>query len=215
MSEPAYSMDEPMGRLPIESLVKKDDVLVDQALAGDREAFDALVLKYQDQAVSIANIVLKNFDLARDAAQNGFAKAYFNLKSFRKDASFKTWLVRIVMNEAKSIRRKERLRRYVPMWSSSTSEEGSEFSVLEIIPATGELPSQAAETHELKERMKEVVMKLPERERQVFMLHYFEELTLAEVAQVMEIAVGTAKAHLSHATEKFKTYFGKEGIQNG
>ena len=87
-----------------------DEVLAERASKGNREAFDALVLRYQFSAVLMAQSVLRNFELAKDASQNAFAKAYFRLSSFRKDSKFKTWFFRIVLNEAKDVLRKEKSR---------------------------------------------------------------------------------------------------------
>ncbi|MBI4395104.1 MAG: hypothetical protein HY583_02790, partial [Candidatus Omnitrophica bacterium] len=75
-------------------MVQSDELLVQKARQGNRDAFGVLVCRYQTQAVLVAHSVLKNMELAKDASQNAFAKAYFGLSKFRQDAQFKTWLFR-------------------------------------------------------------------------------------------------------------------------
>src|SRR3990167_5058365 len=108
-----------------------DEVLVQSAGQGNREAFDALVRRYQYRAVSIAKGILGNMELAKDASQNAFSKAYFALKSFRGDSKFKTWFYRILINEAKDILRKEKARGLFRFWREAEGEEGETESILE------------------------------------------------------------------------------------
>ena len=120
--------------------LKSDELLVQKARQGNRDAFGVLVRRHQAQAVLIAQSVLRNLELAKDASQNAFAKAYFGLDRFREEAQFKTWLFRIVFNEAKDIYRKEKARGLFKFWSPRQAEEEEE-SILEIIPASGDRKS--------------------------------------------------------------------------
>jgi len=187
-----------------------DEILVRSVRQGNREAFDALVRRYQVRAVSLAQSILQNHELAIDASQNAFAKAYFALKHFREDAQFKTWFLRILMNEAKDVLRKEKVRglfRFV-----NERDEGGEKSesILELIPSPNRSPKEELEAQETKDRLEQAIGKLPEMERAVFVLRYLQDTQLAEIAQVLGIAVGTVKAHLSHGSEKLKTMLQRE-----
>ncbi len=181
-----------------------DEALVARAREGNRDAFGALVLRYQARAVVIAQSILKNLELAKDASQNAFAKAYFGLGRFREEAKFKTWLFKIVVNEAKDVYRKERSRGLFKFWSAQETEEHETESILETIQSSGQSPREAFETQEAKERLERAIDELPEREREVFMLRYLNGLALSEVAETLGIAIGTVKAHLAHGTEKLK-----------
>ena len=181
-----------------------DEALVARAREGNRDAFGALVLRYQARAVVIAQSILKNLELAKDASQNAFAKAYFGLGRFREEAKFKTWLFKIVVNEAKDVYRKERSRGLFKFWSAQETEEHETESILETIQSSGQSPREAFETREAKERLERAIDELPEREREVFMLRYLSGLALSEVAETLGIAIGTVKAHLAHGTEKLK-----------
>src|SRR3989338_5108861 len=90
--------------------------LVEKARLGERKAYDALVLRYQRQVILMAHSILRNWELAKDASQNAFAKAYFRLDQLKDNRIFKTWLFRIVINEAKDVLRKEKVRGLFRFW---------------------------------------------------------------------------------------------------
>ncbi|MBI4394702.1 MAG: sigma-70 family RNA polymerase sigma factor [Candidatus Omnitrophica bacterium] len=186
-------------------IVQSDELLVQKARQGNRDAFGVLVRRYQTQAVLVAQSVLKNMELAKDASQNAFAKAYFGLSKFRQDAQFKTWLFRIVFNEATDVYRKEKSRGLFKFWSARETEEGEEESILEVIPSNNRSPREEFEVQEMKERLERAINQLPAREREVFLLRYLNGFEISGVAETLGIAVGTVKAHLAHGTEKLKS----------
>ncbi|OGX05992.1 MAG: hypothetical protein A3G87_04780 [Omnitrophica bacterium RIFCSPLOWO2_12_FULL_50_11] len=192
-----------------------DELLVERAREGNQAAFDALVLRYQGQAVAIAQSVVGEFHLAKDAAQNAFAKAYFGLKGFRSEAKFKTWLIRIVLNEARSVRRKERVRRFFFVSKARREGSGTIESVLEFVPSSEPLAQEVLSSEELKESIGRAIGTLPPRERDVLILHYFECLTFSEVAETLNVALGTVKAHLAHGLGKMKSIVTKAGVPHG
>ena len=188
----------------METTALSDEALIIKARQGDRDAFGVLVSRYQAQAILIAQSVLRNLELAKDASQNAFTKAYFGLGRFRGDAKFKTWLFKIVVNEAKDTYRKEKARGLFQFWSGPATEEEGPESVLEIVPSGGESPRDAYEAQEVKERLERAIYSLPERERDVFILRYLNGLAISEVAETLGIAIGTVKAHLAQGAVKLK-----------
>ena len=189
----------------METVVLSDEILVVRSRQGDRNAFGVLVVRYQSQAVSIAQSILRNLELAKDASQNAFTKAYFGLDRFQGEAKFKTWLFRIVINEAKDSYRREKARGMFRFWSASPDEEGNGESILDVIPSEGASPRETFEVNEAKERLERAIYRLPEREREVFILRYLNGFAIAEVADALGIAAGTVKAHLAQGTEKLKS----------
>ncbi|MBI4358622.1 MAG: sigma-70 family RNA polymerase sigma factor [Candidatus Omnitrophica bacterium] len=189
----------------METTALSDEALVTKARQGDRDAFGVLVHRYQAQAILIAQSVLRNFELSKDASQNAFAKAYFGLARFRGEAKFKTWFFRIVLNEAKDIYRKEKARGLFKFWSGRGTEDENVESVLELIPAGGQSPREAFEAQEAKQHLERAIYELPEREREVFILRYLNGLELSEVADTLGIAIGTVKAHLAHGIQKLRS----------
>ena len=189
----------------MEATALSDEALVTKARQGDRDAFGVLVSRYQAQAILIAQGILRNLELAKDASQGAFAKAYFGLDHFRGDAKFKTWLFRIIFNEAKDVYRKEKARGLFKFWAAPETEEGGEEkSILEIVPSQTPSPREAYEVGEIKARLEAAIYELPEREREVFILRYLNGLALSEVAETLGMALGTVKAHLAHGVEKLK-----------
>ncbi len=183
-----------------------DEALVRRAREGNREAFGVLVERHQVQAVLMAQAVLRNMELAKDSSQNAFVKAYLGLGKFREESKFKTWLFRIVINEAKDTLRKEKSRGLFRFVTNHADEDndGTE-SILDVFPSPGESPREVLETVERKKKLEEAVYQLPEREREVFILRHFHELSLNEISETLGIAVGTVKAHLSHGAKKMQT----------
>lgn len=192
----------------------RDELLVQRAREGKKTAFDALVRRYQGQVVAIAQSVVGEFHLAKDAAQNAFAKAYFGLERFRGDAKFKTWLIRIVLNEARSVRRREWAKKFFFVSKARSGSDETIGYVLELLPSAEPLPQDVLAAEELRQSMARAIGTLPQRERDVIMLHYFEHFTLSEVAEALNIALGTVKAHLAHGLEKLKSTITKAGVHH-
>ena len=185
--------------------IQPDELLVKRAREGSPEAFDALVLRYQYKAVALAQSILRNQEMAKDTSQNAFVKAYFGLKNFRQVSQFKTWFFRIIINEAKDALRKEKSRGLFKTQHETDQDEESE-SILELIPSETRSPKEELEMKEEKEKLEMAIKKLPEREREIFILRYLNDLSLAEVAETLNLAVGSVKAHLSHGLEKVKSF---------
>jgi len=188
----------------IENPTIADGVLVIKARDGDSRAFDALVLRYHRQAVSIAFSILGNWEVAKDASQNAFMKAYFGLQNFRQASTFKTWLIRIVLNEAKNAARKDRFRRLFVSKEKNYDAPTEQDDLFEVIPSQEKSPKEILEDRERKDTFEQAIQQLPEKEKNVFILRYAHELPLIEIAEILHIALGTVKAHLSHANEKIK-----------
>ena len=105
--------------------------------------------------------------------------------------------------------RKEKVRRALPLFKKSDS--GGEESLLETVAIEGASADEAIAQAEKRAEIETAVLKLPEREREVVTLRYFQELKLSEIAVVMKISVGTVKAHLSHGGAKLKKYLKEAG----
>ena len=199
----------------IENPSMADGILVTKACEGDSRAFDALVLRYQHLAVSIAFSILKNWEVAKDASQNAFMKAFLGLKNFRNESAFKTWLVRIVLNEAKNASRKDRFRRLFVSGRKDGSDNIEQDDIFEIIPSQDKSQKEILENNEQKALIEQSIEELPEKEKNVFILRYVHEMSLNEIAEVLHIALGTVKAHLAHASEKMKKMLGNKKIALG
>ncbi|HPT79521.1 MAG TPA: sigma-70 family RNA polymerase sigma factor [Candidatus Atribacteria bacterium] len=151
---------------------------VKRAKKGDTESFTQLVLEIKDQAYRIAYSYLQNEQDSMDAVCDAMEKAYKNLRKLRDDSLFKTWFIRIVINEAKLQlgKRKQAILAADRLFSRQTSED-----------------------HEsLEERMdlQQILRQMDRTERLIIYLKYFAGYTLEEIADLVNMPVGTVKTRL-------------------
>ncbi len=173
---------------------------VEAAKRGDLEAFNQLVLKYQDHIVSVVFQILRDFEEAQDMAQEAFVKAFRSLESFRGDAKFSTWLYRIAINLAKSKLRWKKLRSWVSF--SKYSDEEGEFEIDPVDEAP--LSREQAISKEMLEAIDEGLKKLDAEFREVIVLRDMQELSYEEIAKVLSLNVGTVKSRLSRARKSLR-----------
>ena len=152
-----------------------DERLVERFRGGDESAFEELVHRHRERIYRAAWRVAGDHAEADDLAQESFVRAYRSLAGFRGESRFLTWMLRIVMNLA--LTRRGSRRPTVPL------EEARHVG-------TGEVAGSTA----LRGQVREAVARLPPRQRQVLVLKVYEGMKFTEVAEVMEISVGTAKA---------------------
>jgi RNA polymerase sigma-70 factor (ECF subfamily) len=180
-----------------ETAVAKDDLaLVAEAKAGNYEAFEELVNRYEHKIYRLGMNITGNAADAEDVLQEAFLKAFTHLGEFRADSRFYTWLVRIAVNEALMKLRKIRSDRTVPI-EDETGEDGD--------PIPRELadwkpnPEQIYAQAQIESILREAAQKLPATYRAVFLLRDVEDLSTAETASVLGLTEGTVKARLFRA----------------
>ncbi|MEW6108039.1 MAG: sigma-70 family RNA polymerase sigma factor [Nitrospirota bacterium] len=175
-----------------------DDVqLIERSKKGDVSAFEQLVLKYEDKIYNLCRHMLGNAHDAEDAAQDVFLKAYQNLNKFRPEASLHTWLYRIAVNTCIDYRRK-------PFFESlfKSSKEGDEF--VEELPADSPSPDRLYESKQISNAIQLALGRLSERLRMVILLKEIEGLSYEEIADVLDVSIGTVKSRISRAREELK-----------
>lgn len=179
-------------------LYKKDDLnLINRFKDGDTSAFEEIVFKYQDKIYNLCRHMLGNAHDAEDAAQDVFLKAYQNLNKFRPEASLHTWLYRIAVNTCIDYRRK-------PFFESlfKSSKEGDEF--VEELPADSPSPDRLYESKQISNAIQLALGRLSERLRMVILLKEIEGLSYEEIAEVLDVSIGTVKSRISRAREELK-----------
>ncbi|WP_245536309.1 sigma-70 family RNA polymerase sigma factor [Terriglobus saanensis] len=175
---------------------RDEQQMIAAILAGDARLFHELIRPYERSVYAMAFSFLRNEADAEDAAQEAFLKAFHNLASFRGESKFGTWLVSIVLNEARS-----RLRRKSAVRIESLNEDPDEPG--HVSPALlrdwREIPSEALERQEIKLLLQEAVTSLPEIYREVFVLRDVEELSIVEAAEILQVSIGAIKVRLHRA----------------
>lgn len=165
--------------------IADDRELVARAVAGDADAFEALIRRHSGRVYRLLARLLGNSASAEDVTQETFVRAWRALPSFRGDAMFSTWLYRIAANEANRLLAREARRRELPI-----------DDAMEDIPDLGAEPSAAAEIDDLQAHLERCVAELPPDYRAAVVLRDVEGLTNEEAAEALGIGVRNFKSRL-------------------
>jgi len=163
-------------------------------LSGEHELFHELIRPYERSVYLMALSLLKNEAEAEDAAQEAFLKAYRNLARFRSEARFSTWLITIVLNEARG-----RLRRTQPALTDSIDDDREDNVTPMQLTDWREIPSQSLERSEIRTLLRRAMLALPLPYREVFILRELEERNVQETAEALGITQASVKMRLHRA----------------
>jgi RNA polymerase sigma-70 factor, ECF subfamily len=182
-------------------------ILIRAAQKGDQDAFEALVRAHDRGVLRLAMNLLRSPEDAYDVYQEAFLRVHKNLHSFRLDASFQTWLYRIVTNLCLDHLRKRKVRREESMVVET--EEGVRDRVDDVTESreTGD-PQRALLNRQLGARIQAVLGELTARERTVFQLRHYEGLRLRAIGQILGTSEEAAKTCLFRATQKMRVALG-------
>ena len=188
-----------------------EDELVRASQRGDREAFNQLVLSYQDRIYSLAVRLLNDMDTADDIAQNTFLTAYLNLHRFR-NGSFRSWIYRIATNLCYDEHRRYKRYPVLPLENKETKEEKllplSDFASYTV------LPEREVERRESAQVIQDALTQLDPVQRTIVILVDLQEMDYQEAADVLRIPVGTVKSRLARARLKLRQLLGDSRLVN-
>jgi len=173
-----------------------DRMWIQEVLSGDEEAFSNLISKYKDQLFELACRILKNRSEAEDILQDAFLQAYRHLGDFRHDSQFSTWLYSIVLNRVRNRMRQNKVLRW---YSLDVRRADREDIRLPELPHKAPTVDTMAEKHMELERIQKIVGTFPVHYQSIFIMHYFHNLQLEEVAQRLGRPLGTVKVYLHRA----------------
>jgi RNA polymerase sigma factor (sigma-70 family) len=161
----------------------------------DREkAFTVIVKRYQEKVYWQIRRLVVSHDDADDVMQHVFIKAWKGLDNFREDAKLYTWLYRIAVNESLSFLEQQKKR-------SSVSLDDISGSVEQKL-----VQEKGFDEKEAVWKLQKAIQQLPEKQRAVFNLRYFEEMPYEQMSEVLETSVGALKASYHHAVKKIEDY---------
>jgi RNA polymerase sigma-70 factor (ECF subfamily) len=168
-----------------------DDQLIHRIKDGDMGAFEELVLRYQKPIYAFVLRMLKNPSDAEDTVQKVFLLAYQNLKGFRFESSFKTWLYRISINQCHNHFRQQKKR---------------EFTPLEELPLADSRDSQEEDfsQKELRALAQKAIEQLPPKQKMVLTLRIDQDLSFEEIGKALDMRANSAKVNFHYALEKVK-----------
>ncbi|MEX1019653.1 MAG: sigma-70 family RNA polymerase sigma factor [Litorilinea sp.] len=189
-----------MTELSLVHLPPEEQHAITHALEGDLDAFNELVIKYQRMAYSVAYRMLQREDVAEDAVQDSFIKAYRALETFR-GGQFKSWLMRIVVNTCYDVLRVQK--RYI---SESLEEEATEDGPATHLVDKAESPQEYVERRELSAHIELGIQALPEEQRLVLVLCDVHGYAYDEIAEITNQPMGTVKSRINRARAKLREF---------
>jgi len=188
-----------------------DEFLVDRMRQGDEKAFEQVVHLYWDRIYSRVLQLLKNPQDAEEVTQDAFMRAHRGLGNFRGDAAFSTWLFQIATNLAHN--------RYWYWWRrkrdsslslDQTIGQDSDTTLVDVLPSDNEGPGDEALTNELARKVEECLPKLSKKHRDILALRIKDNMSYEEIAQRLEIRVGTVKSRIARARESLREKLGSD-----
>jgi RNA polymerase sigma-70 factor (ECF subfamily) len=182
-------------RPPGESM---DHQLLAGIRAGDVSSFERLVAEQSPRLVNLAYRLTDRREDAEEIVQEAFFRLHRSLDDFRGESSLGTWLYRTVSRLAIDHLRRERLKRRIFFFRKDESEPDP----IEIaVDPAGRGPDRHLQDQQLRQQLRHVLSKLPPRQKSVFVLRHYEELSIKEIAAVLNLEDGTVKTHLHRAVQ--------------
>jgi RNA polymerase sigma-70 factor (ECF subfamily) len=163
--------------------------LIALAQRGDRQAFGELVRRHREGVINVVYRMCGDVNLAEDAAQEAFIRAWQHLHSYRPRSLFRNWVYRIATNAALDVLRRERETVDIDTLPLEASDEGPEATV---------------EDKEQGERVRQAVLALPPASRAVLILREYEGLAYQEIADTLNIPIGTVMSRLNYARDRLR-----------
>lgn len=180
----------------VEGLVDETRI-VELCQDGDREAFRSIVERYGDTLYGAAFLMSRDHAFAEDMVQQAFLRAWKSIPQFKAGTNLKAWLVRILVNQVMSDRRRKRLPQESldSAYASASDEPGGMDAVLE---------------SERQEEVRTALQSIDEGARKAIVLRYFAEMTVPEIAESLGWAEGTVKSRIHRGLRKLREHFKSE-----
>ncbi len=172
---------------------KTDQELIAESVSGRTEAFDALMLRYQDRLFSALVQILRDREEARDVVQEAFVMAWTKLASFRGESGFYSWLFRVAYNIAMSSKRKKSLP------TTSIDNQPASGSITPEDHHPDNQPSHQMETSERQHMVRAALEELPEDYRTVLILKEMESFKYEQIAEIVGVPIGTVRSRIHRA----------------
>jgi RNA polymerase sigma-70 factor (ECF subfamily) len=148
---------------------------------------------YQSRLYWHIRRLIIDHDLAQDVLQDTFIKAYQNFHQFKQDSQLYTWLYRIATNEA--------LQQLNKLKKMQKSDEGSEYHLQNLVAE-----NVSADADEIQILLQKAIQSLPEKQKLVFTLRYYDDLPYEEISKIVDMSVGTLKTNYHYAKQKVEDY---------
>jgi RNA polymerase sigma-70 factor, ECF subfamily len=175
-----------------------EESLIARICNGNSSLFARLVKPYERRVYATALALLRNDADAQDVAQEAILKAFANLRQFRGESKFSTWLIQITVNEARMRRRKQHAELFEPIAGPQDQEEEGAYTPRDFADWR-EIPSEALERSEIRALLARALASLAQKYREVFILRDMEQISIEETADVLNISIASVKTRLLRA----------------
>lgn len=175
-----------------------------RAKAGDQTAYNQLVNTYRDRLVGVLTHLLQSQEAAEDVAQEVFLRVYKARHGYQPTAKFSTWLFRIANNLASNTRRDLGRRRETNLSVNDSGPLGPRPGEKLLADKSGMMPTRQAENSEMQNVVQEALASLNEEQRLAILLHKFEEMSYADIAETLEKSPAAVKSLLSRARDNLR-----------
>lgn len=169
-----------------------DQLYIDKVLSGDTNAFAILVDRYKDMVFTLALKVLKHREEAEEVSQDTFIKAFKSLKNFKGTSKFSTWLYKIAYHSCL-----DRTKKYARAYQTDTIDEYTENRII-----SSDDTGRTIERNERAEAIEECMNLLPEDERTILWLFYYQEMSLKEMVEITSLSESNIKVKLHRARKR-------------
>jgi RNA polymerase sigma-70 factor (ECF subfamily) len=178
-----------------------DRELIERLQTGDTTAFRELVERYKKRAYFVALDLMGTHEDAEDISQEAFIKVYKSIGSFRGDAQFGTWLHRIVVNLCISEKRKKSSK-MMEYYGDTIPEEAHHWHGGD----SPDHPEKALRSRKIQGHIQEALDRLPAKQKTVFVLRFYQDMSLKEIGKILKLSEGTVKSHLFRTMRKLREY---------
>lgn len=184
-----------------------DALLIELCQQGDKNAFDALIRKYEQRAYQYAYRLTSNQDEASDIVADAFVRVYSALKNFRGQSSFGTWLYRILTNCYLDMRKRERNRRHESLEATLQLDNGE---VQRQFEDESDGPSELLERNARETAVQGALGNMPEYQQAMLVMYHVEMLSYEEISEALDLPIGTVKSRLNRARVALRDHLSKD-----
>lgn len=198
---------------PYRDDVRPDDSLLRSHLEGDANAFPALVERYRNELHGFLARFLGSSAAADDVFQDTFLQVHLSAATFDQERNFKPWLFTIAANKARDFHRKHK-RRKVASLDANIGQDSDGPKLVDMIESDQERPDARSEAGDQQALVKRVIDGLPSHHREVILLGYFQRMSYQQVADVLQVPLGTIKSRMHAAVGLFSAHWRKATEKN-
>lgn len=183
-----------------------ENLLIKKAKAGDLDAYEQIIKTYEKKVFNLVYRIMKSQEEIEDIAQEVFIKIYKNLKNFKEESSLYTWIYKITVNVCIDVRKKKR--KVISI--DEKIDLGDSETTIQIEDKEKPLEEQV-EVLDMRRRLNQCINQLPESHRIIIILRDIKGLSYQEIAEILDINIGTVKSKINRARVALKELVIKDG----